>query len=114
MTLHQLNLTLKHAGERCEAEGWADWQGNKLTCKKVSLYDLNTYLILPATMRKRCSYVEFVASRGAEAVLRCPAGHVRMEQNPAVFMLDRQKYEFLDQTCSECGSVQRPGAGEGG
>ena len=112
--LAQLVMVWMHVAEYCEAEGWADWQGNKLTSKKVSLYDLNTYLILPATMRKRCSYVEFVASRGAEAVLRCPAGHVRMEQNPASFMYDRQNQKFLDQTCSECGSVQRPGAGEGG
>ena len=87
----------------------------KLSPKMVNLYDLNTYLILPATMRKRCSYVEFVASRGAEAVLRCPAGHVRMEQNPALFMLEKEHlHRGLDQTCSECGSVQRPGAGEGG
>ena len=112
--LAQLVMVWMHVAEYCEAEGWADWQGNKLTSKKVSLYDLNTYLILPATMRKRCSYVEFVASRGAEAVLRCPAGHVRMEQNPAVFMFDKETLDALDQTCSECGRVQRPGAGEGG
>ena len=113
--LAQLVMVWMHIAKYCEAEGWADWQGNKLTSKKVSLYDLNTYLILPATMRKRCSYVEFVASRGEEAVLRCPAGHVRMDQNPALFMLEKfAPYSGLDQTCSECGSVQRPGAGEGG
>ena len=114
--LAQLVMVWMHVAEYCEAEGWADWQGNKLTSKKVSLYDLNTYLILPATMRKRCSYVEFVASRGAEAVLQCPAGHVRMEQNPASFMLEKEyPYRGLDQRpCSECGSVQRPGASEGG
>ena len=107
--LAQLVMVWKHIAKHCEAEGWADWQGNKLAPKKVSLYDLNTYLILPATMRRRCSFVEFVAAAGMTDVLRCPDGHVRMEQNPGVFMLDKETEEGLDQTCSACGSVQRPG-----
>ena len=51
-----------HIERRCVAERWTDVNGELLTPERVTLYDANRYVILPATEKLGCSFVELVAS----------------------------------------------------
>jgi hypothetical protein len=69
----------EHVKQGCVAEGWTDRDGETLmTPETVTLYDLNKYVIMPATEADQCSYVELVTGVGEESARRCPDGHVPM------------------------------------
>jgi hypothetical protein len=68
----------EHVQRRCVAEGRTNWAGELLTPETVTLYDLNKYVIMPATKAHQCSYVELVTGVGEESARRCPDGHVPM------------------------------------
>ena len=76
VTLQQLEHTVwAQIGRRCAAEAWegsrpgppgADkkptWTSVRLAPETVCLYDVDTYIIRPATVRRQCSFMELVAS----------------------------------------------------
>ena len=51
------------------------WHKIKLTPKLVNLYDCNSYVIKPATSRRRCSYVELVAENVARQMPKWFVSH---------------------------------------
>jgi hypothetical protein len=78
ISVRQLLAMYELVKRRCVAEGWTNWAGELLTPETVTLYDLNKYVIMPATEAHRCSYVELVTGAGEESARRCPDGHVPM------------------------------------
>ena len=72
ISLAQLkHLYLEQVVKRCAAEEWigrrqdpssGTWRYTPLTAETVNLYDLASYVIVPATAPRQCSYVELVAS----------------------------------------------------
>jgi hypothetical protein len=63
ISLAQLRAVRATIERRCEAEGWATWQGQPLVPGAVALYDADKYLIRPATVARKCAFVELVAAR---------------------------------------------------
>ena len=71
ISLAQLkHLYLEQVVKRCAAEEWigrrqdpssGTWRYTPLTAETVNLYDLASYVIVPATAPRQCSYVELVA-----------------------------------------------------
>ena len=57
--------------ERCVAEGWVDSQGRPLRPANVTLYDCCTRVILPATVGRRCSFVEVFFTLGLMSTIPC-------------------------------------------
>ena len=57
------------------AQGWKDWNGNLLTPERVTLYDCNTYVIKPATIQRRCSFVELVGETAAQQMPKWFVSH---------------------------------------
>ena len=78
ISVRQLLVVYELVKRRCVAEGWTNWAGELLTPETVTLYDLNKYVIMPATEAHQCSYVELVTGAGEESARRCPDGHVPM------------------------------------
>jgi hypothetical protein len=78
ISVRQLLAMYELVKRRCVAEGWTNWAGELLTPETVTLYDLNKYVIMPATKAHQCSYVELVTGAGEESARRCPDGHVPM------------------------------------
>jgi len=67
ISLEQLLDVLLFVWRRCNRSGvinfWRHAQTNEsLTFKTINLYELNRWLIVPATAKQRCSYVELVSS----------------------------------------------------
>ena len=62
ITLRQLRRVCAHIKRRCVRERWTNNKGELLTPEQVTLYDANRYVIMPATERLRCAFVELVAS----------------------------------------------------
>jgi len=60
MSVNQLLALVDIINNRCHAEAWSDKKGKKLNPSDVTLYDLNHYVILPATKARKCSYAELV------------------------------------------------------
>jgi hypothetical protein len=90
ISVRQLLVVYELVKRRCAVEGWTgshlqpdgtykyDGKGTLLTPETVTLYDLNKYVIMPATEAHQCSYVELVTGAGEESARRCPDGHVPM------------------------------------
>ena len=82
ITLRQLLALWDHVKKCCVKEGWTSTNPGKrnerLTPETVTLYDLNAFVIMPATLEKRTSYVELVVEAGECEVVRCPQRHLRM------------------------------------
>jgi hypothetical protein len=78
ISVRQLLVLYELVKRRCVAEGWTNWAGELLTPETVTLYDLNKYVIMPATKARQCSYVELVTGAGEASARRCPDGHVPM------------------------------------
>jgi hypothetical protein len=78
ISVRQLLVMYELVKRRCVAEGWTNWAGELLMPETVTLYDLNKYVIMPATEAHQCSYVELVTGTGEESARRCPDGHVPM------------------------------------
>jgi len=62
ITLKQLRAVLAQIDRRCAVEEWSGFTGDTLKPEEVNLYDVNKYVILPATVEKQCSFVELFAS----------------------------------------------------
>ena len=58
MTLPQLRQLWAHVSDRCPREGWMNVHGELLEPKTVTMYEVVRYVIKPATVQYRCSYVE--------------------------------------------------------
>lgn len=80
ITVRELRLVRDHVLERCNVEGWeglrpaaggsGKMERRKLEPEEVNLYDLNEYLLKPATKpvrEGRCSLVELLASKPRQA-----------------------------------------------
>ena len=62
ITLRQLRAVAANVERRCVAENWTDFKGNPLTPDKVTLYDINKYVILPFTVHSQTSFVAALPS----------------------------------------------------
>jgi len=62
ITGRQLRAVLLNLERRCELENWTDKDGNYLTPERVSLYDIDTYIIRPYTRRRKISFVQALPS----------------------------------------------------
>ena len=68
LSLEQLTRVINNMRQRLvqRCEVWATWAGD-LTgaegAKRVGLYDMNTYTILPATTARKCSMMELMSAR---------------------------------------------------
>ena len=66
ITLKQLQLVIRHIDRRFALEGWHNPEdGSLLRLATLTLYDVSAYIIRPATMPHRCSFVEFLSVSGA-------------------------------------------------
>ena len=65
----------RHMCRHVSMQGWKDWNGNLLTPESVTLYDCNTYVIKPATIHQRCSYVELVGETAAHQMPKWFVSH---------------------------------------
>ena len=62
ITVFQLKDVRTHIERRCEPEGWLNSRDQaKLTPATVHLYAANDYVIMAATAKRKCAYVELVA-----------------------------------------------------
>ena len=62
ITTAQLACVRGHVERRCLPERWRDWEGAELLPRTVTLYDATAYAIKPATKKRRCSFVELIAT----------------------------------------------------
>ena len=99
ISVRQLLAMYEHVKRRCVAEGWTNWAGELLTPETVTLYDLNKYVIMPATKAHQCSYVELVTGAGEESARRCPDGHVPMART---IVYGRVLGKAEEVSCTQC------------
>jgi hypothetical protein len=102
ISVRQLLVIYELVKQRCVVEGWTNWAGELLTPETVTLYDLNKYVIMPATKAHRCSYVELVTVVGEESARRCPHGHVPMARTIV--------YKNEEVSCTQCAKKLERGA----
>ena len=106
ISVRQLLAMYELVKQRCVAEGWTNWAGELLTPETVTLYDLNKYVIMPATEAHQCSYVELVTGAGEESARRCPDGHVPMARTEVY----KVRVHAEDVSCSHCARKLELGA----
>jgi hypothetical protein len=97
ISVRQLLVLYELVKQRCVLEGWTNWAGELLTPETVTLYDLNKYVIMPATKAHQCSYVELVTGAGEESARRCPDGHVPMARTKV--------YRGEKVSCTQCAKL---------
>ena len=100
ISVRQLLVMYELVKQRCVAEGWTNWVGELLTPETVTLYDLNKYVIMPATKAHQCSYVELVTGAGEESARRCPDGHVPMARTKVY--QDTSTRQAEEVSCTQC------------
>ncbi len=108
ISLRQLLVLYELVKQHCAAEGWTNWAGELLTPEAVNLYDLNKYVIMPATEAHQCSYVELVTGAGDESARRCPDGHVPMAR--AKVYKDFNTFQTEEVSCTQCTRKLESGA----
>jgi hypothetical protein len=94
ISVRQLLAMYELVKRRCVVEGWTNLAGELLTPETVTLYDLNKYVIMPATEEHRCSYVELVTGTSEESARRCPDGHTPMARTKV--------YRGEKVSCTQC------------
>ena len=62
ITPRQLIALWEHIKEHCVRERWRSTFAGSLTPERVTLYDCCAYVIKPSTSRRKCSYVELIAT----------------------------------------------------
>jgi len=62
ITPRQLRAVMAMIVRRCEKEEWRDFKGNLLTPDKVTLYEVNRYVIKPFTIETQSSFVQSLPS----------------------------------------------------
>ena len=75
ITLRQLRAIKANMERRCEEEGWKDWKKNILTPEKVTLHDINNYIIKPYTEASESSFVETLPSTAGTQTPRFFVSH---------------------------------------
>jgi hypothetical protein len=100
ISVRQLLAMYELVKRRCVAKGWTNWAGELLTPETVTLYDLNKYVVMPATKARRCSYVELVTGAGEESARRCPDGHVPMARTKVY--QDGSTRQAGEVACTQC------------
>ncbi len=100
ISVRQLLVMYELVKRRCVAEGWTNWAGELLTPETVTLYDLNKYVIMPATKAHQCSYVELVTVAGKESARRCPEKHVPMART--IVYKDWATLKAEEVSCTQC------------
>jgi hypothetical protein len=108
ISVRQLLAMYELVKRLCVAEGWTNWAGELLRPETVTLYDLNKYVIMPATEAHQCSYVELVTGAGEESARRCPDGHVPMART--IVYYDMHSDEAEEVTCTQCANKLELGA----
>ena len=108
ISVRQLLVVYEHVKRRCVTEGWTNWAGELLTLETVTLYDLNKYVIMPATKAHQCSYVELVTGVGEESARRCPDGHVPMARTKVY--KDGSTGDAEEVSCTQCAKKLELGA----
>jgi hypothetical protein len=108
ISVRQLLVVHELVKRRCVAEGWTNWAGELLKPETVTLYDLNKYVIMPATEAHQCSYVELVTGAGEESARRCPDGHVPMPRTIVYPIGHAGRAE--EETCTQCAKKLELGA----
>ena len=76
------------------------------TLETIAVSDCIAHVITSATAIAGCSYVELVADGGAEPVVRCPAGHIRMGRRRVLRSMSYESMlvSFRDRAgCTSCG-----------
>jgi hypothetical protein len=63
ITLRQLLVLWEHIKKHCVEEKWRGQNGILLAPENVNFYDCCAYIVKPATIERRCSFVEFVAEQ---------------------------------------------------
>lgn len=64
IALRQLYALLRHIERRCAEEGWRGRADERLFPYSVTVYDVVSYVVKPATARHGCSFVEFLSING--------------------------------------------------
>jgi hypothetical protein len=108
ISVRQLLVMYELVKQRCVAEGWMNWAGDRLRPETVTLYDLNKYVIMPATQAHQCSYVELVTGVGEESTRRCPDGHVPMARTKVY--QDESTFKVEEVSCTQCAKKLELGA----
>jgi hypothetical protein len=108
ISVRQLLVMYELVLQRCVAEGWTNLAGELLTPETVTLYDINKYVIMPATEAHQCSYVELVTGAGEESARRCPDKHVPMARTKVYCYEDSLDAEEV--SCTQCAKKLERGA----
>ncbi len=124
ISVRQLLAMYELVKRRCKVDGWTgsrlqpddtykyDGKGTPLTPETVTLYDLNEYVIMPATKAHQCSYVELVTGAGEEDARHCPDEHVPMARTSVYEVKNTNDYtkEPEEVSCTHCDKKLKPGA----
>ena len=102
ISVRQLLAMYEVVKRRCVAEGWTNWTGEPLTPETVTLYDLNKYVIMPATEAHQCSYVELVTGAGEESARRCPSPEKHVPMARTIVYKDVHTDESEEVSCTQC------------
>ncbi len=62
ITTRQLRAVWANAKRRCKSEKWTDQDGKLLTPDRITMHDINRFVIRPFTVTKRKSFVELLPS----------------------------------------------------
>jgi hypothetical protein len=97
ITIRQLREIYARASARCVAEAWSSTadRTKQLRPEELTLYDLNTYLILPETRAHACSMVELIASAPAPPVWFVSHWYVPKTSCQAASRASRRATPFL-------------------
>ena len=70
-TLRQLRAVMENIMRKLVAEEWTGFNNETLTLEEVSLYDVNCYIILPYTSRKKTYFVRALLSTAGARPPKC-------------------------------------------
>jgi len=75
ITLRQLRAVWANVVCGCVSGGWTDYKGNLLVPDKVTLYDVNKYVIKPFTAKQKIYFVEALPSTARPQLPRSYISH---------------------------------------
>jgi len=101
ITLRQLRAIIANMKRRCVKEKWTDWNGNLLTPDKVTLYDVNKYIIKPYTEKSEASFVETLPSTAGTQPPRFFVSHWWGETLYHTMDCLEQMIEDFEMNCNE-------------
>ena len=92
ISIKQLKTIYAEIEARCLVEAWTDFNGQLLTPEHCNLYDIKDRIIMKRTYRKKCSYIELIATEPQK-----PTRYVSYWWGLPVISMIR----CLDQHCSD-------------